>query len=85
MAFAGGVIVRGRGAAGTGIRTPLAGLGMEHTMEPSLMLGGMSEDRAEDEQGEGQEETAGLPGHAKTVVRRRKEAREMGCPYEGGF
>lgn len=70
MAFAGGVIVRGRGAAGTGIGTPLAGLGMEHTMEPALMLGGMAENRAEDEQGEGQEETAGLPGHARNVAGR---------------
>lgn len=41
---------------------------MEDTLDPTFMLGGMAEDRAEDEQGECQEETAGLPGHAGKVA-----------------
>ena len=85
MAFAVGVIVGGRGACRLGRGAILARVAMEDALDPTLVLGGMAEDRAEDEQGKGEEETAGSPGHEGKVVRRRKEAREMGCPYEGGF
>ena len=75
LAASGSMRVSGTGRLGTG--TILASVAMEDTLDPTFMLGGMAEDRAEDEQGEGQEETAGLPGHPITVAVRRQEAREM--------
>jgi len=57
MAFATGL----RGTSGPGVRAVLATLAMEETGDPALVLCGMSEHRAKDEQGEGQEEAAREP------------------------
>lgn len=66
LAASGSMRVGGTGRLGAG--TILASVAMEDTLDPTFMLGGMAEDRAEDEQGECQEETAGLPGHAGKVA-----------------
>lgn len=69
MALAARAIVVVRGATLVGMPAGLAGGVVEDAVNPTLVLGGMPEDRAQDEEGEGQDQTAGLPGHGNNGFR----------------